>query len=52
MIPYADQIVPSPLRDWVIIQKSAEFLVVMPDLIRHPVSEQSEKALDSGSSPE
>jgi hypothetical protein len=26
--------------------------IVMPDLIRHPVTEQSEKTLDSGSSPE
>jgi hypothetical protein len=41
-----------PLRDCVTIQEFAYFLSVMPDLIRHPAPQLSEKALDSGSSPE
>ena len=38
---------PSPVWGCVIIQKSAVILVVMPELIRHPVAERSESTLDS-----
>jgi hypothetical protein len=38
---------PLPPEGYVTIQKSVQFLLVMPDLIRHPTSEQSEKTLDS-----
>jgi DNA-binding NtrC family response regulator len=38
--------------DCVVIQKSAQLLSVMPDLIRHPGTQGLETELDSGSSPE
>jgi hypothetical protein len=38
--------------DGVAIKKNAYTLPVMPDLIRHPVTQYYEEALDSGSSPE
>jgi len=39
-------------RACVIVQKSAYFLSVMPDSIRHPAVQPPEETLDSGSSPE
>jgi hypothetical protein len=41
-----------PVEVCVRIQIYAQFLTVMPDLIRHPAEESVEKELDSGSSPE
>jgi hypothetical protein len=38
------------IRDWLIVKKINP--LVMPDPIRHPVTENVEKELDSGSSPE